>query len=222
MLPEIHVCKGVAQPSDYHNEGDVWDHLLMITRAFTGEHGSDIRLAAVFHDCGKAQTFSLDERIRFQEHASVSGDLAREALTRLQCPKKRVQKIEWLVRHHMMMQSFSSMSTERKAHWYYHPWFTELLQLFWLDIAGTEPSDFSLYENILRDYHAYLDAHPVPPKTMLTGEDVMSILGIGEGERIGEILRLLYGRQLTGDVTSKDEARAFIKSLIDCHTERID
>jgi putative nucleotidyltransferase with HDIG domain len=77
------------QPKDYHKEGDVWEHTLQCARNFLPEHGPDVRLAALFHDCGKAQTFSLEERIRFDHHASVSADLASAALRRLQCPTKR-------------------------------------------------------------------------------------------------------------------------------------
>ncbi|PIP65578.1 phosphohydrolase, partial [Candidatus Peregrinibacteria bacterium CG22_combo_CG10-13_8_21_14_all_49_11] len=54
MLPELYACKGVPQPADYHHEGDVWEHMLLCTKGFTEEHGKDVRLAVLFHDCGKA------------------------------------------------------------------------------------------------------------------------------------------------------------------------
>jgi len=213
MIPELFACKGIPQPADYHHEGDVWDHTLACTRACTEEHSIDVRLAALFHDCGKVKTFSLTDHIHFNEHASVSGDIAKDVLDRLQCPGKRRDKIVWLVKHHMMMGTFlqTDLSDDRKAHWYYDPWFRELLHLFWIDIAGTDPADFSLYEAILDDYHHFLDAHPLPPKTLLTGEDVMEILDIGPGERIGEILRELYGKQIRQEITSKEEARGWLK-----------
>lgn len=216
MLPELHACKGVAQPKDYHREGDVWEHLMRLTRSFTEDHGIDVRIAALFHDCGKAKTFDRKERIRFDEHASISADLTKEVLSRLQVPSVRRDKICWLIRHHMMMGAFhdpkgkQEMTEERKAHWYYHPYFPELLQLFWLDIAGTDPSVFSLYEKIEKNYHRFLDSHPRPPKPLLTGEDVMEILGIGPGERVGEILKGLYEMQIRKEVTTKGEARQYV------------
>ena len=51
-LPELHACKGVAQPAQYHKEGDVWTHTRQCAKSFTDDHGADVRLAAVFHDCG--------------------------------------------------------------------------------------------------------------------------------------------------------------------------
>jgi poly(A) polymerase len=211
-LPELASCKGIPQPAQYHQEGDVWNHMMQLVRAFTEEHGSDVRLAALFHDCGKVQTFSLKERIRFDHHATVSADLVSAALKRLQCSKKRIEKIDWLVRHHMCM-TFLEMPEERKPHWYFHPWFAELLQIFWLDVAGSTPSDFSLQEKIVADYHRYLDAHPRPAKQLLTGDEVMEILGIGPGAHIGKILHDLHEAQTRGEVTTKKEAKEYIQSL---------
>ena len=211
FLPELAVCKGIPQPADYHREGDVWEHMLLCTKAFKEEHGIDVRLAAIFHDSGKAQTFSLKERIRFDQHASVSGEIAKKALDRLQITAKRREKIVWIIRHHMMMNAFSDMSDERKAHWYFHPWFPELLQLFWLDIAGTAPADFRLLKSIVKDEHSFLDSHPRPPKVLLTGDEVMDILGLHPGEEVGLILNALYEEQLAKRITTKKEAKAFVK-----------
>ena len=221
FLPELSICKGIPQPADYHHEGDVWEHILLCARSFQEEHGIDVRLAAIFHDCGKAQTFSFGaERIRFDQHASVSGDLAKKALDRLQITSKRREKIVWLIRHHMMMNAFSPstssgqapMSEERKAHWYYHPWYTELLELFWLDIAGTSPADYRFLKSILKDYHSFLDSHPRPPKVLLTGDEVMEILGLKPGEEVGAILHSLYEEQLAKRITTKKEAKVFVEA----------
>lgn len=212
LLPELSACKGIPQPADYHHEGDVWEHTLACARAFRAEDGMDVRLATLFHDCGKVKTFSLQERIRFDHHASVSADLARAALDRLQCTSKRREKICWLIQHHMMMGSFAAMPVERQGHWYYHPWFPELLQVMWLDIAGTDPADFSLYKKIVQLRETFLDSHPRPAKPLLSGEEVMAILGIQPGERVGECLRRLHDAQTQGKVTTKEEAREFVQT----------
>jgi poly(A) polymerase len=213
MIPELSVCKGIPQPADYHHEGDVWDHTLQVAKSFTDEHGPDVRLAAMFHDCGKAITFSLKERIRFDEHAVKSAELATVALKRMQCPRKRIEKIDWLIRHHMMMGTFAELSEDRKAHWYFHPWFTELLQIFWLDVAGTTPSNFSLYEAILKDRNQFLDSHPKPEKPLLSGDEVMKILGVKPGAKVGEALQALHTAQVKKEVRNKAEAKVFVEKL---------
>ena len=213
VLPELYVCKGVPQPADYHHEGDVWDHTLQCVASFRDDDGIDVRIAALFHDAGKSETFSLKERIRFDHHATISAETAEKALKRLQMPNKRIEKVSWLIKHHMMMGSFFEMNDEAKARWYFHDWFTDLLKVFYLDIAGTEPSDYSLYEKILADYHVFLDSHPRPPTLLLSGEDVMKILNLKPGREVGEYLEKLKDAQVRGDVTNKKEAVAFLEQL---------
>lgn len=214
LIPELDACKGIPQPKDYHHEGDVWDHTLQCLKSFEPEHGIDVRIATLFHDSGKVETFSLTRstgsgqatRIRFDHHASISGDIVSAVLKRLQVSKKRIQKIDWLVRHHMSM-TFLDMTEDRKSHWYHHPWFTELLQLFWLDIAGTTPANYTLYEQIIADYHRYLDQNPTPKKPLLKGDEVMEILGLKTGAEVGEVLKELETLQRQKKITTKKEAR---------------
>jgi poly(A) polymerase len=212
LLPELSACKGIAQPRDYHHEGDVFEHLLQCCRSFQPDHTTDVRLAALFHDISKPQTFSLAERIHFDEHATASADIAKQILTRWQLPRRRIEKIDWLIRHHMHM-SFLELSDERKAHWYFHPWFAELLQLFWLDVAGTTPSDFSLIEAIEQDRHHFLDQHPRPAVPLLTGEEVMTELGLRPGAEVGRILRELLEAQTKGAISQRQEALTFIRHV---------
>ncbi len=212
LLPEIVACRGIPQPRDYHREGDVLEHLLQCAASFTPEDGVDVRLAALLHDIGKAETFSLQERIRFDGHASASADLADTILGRLQCPVRRREKITWLIRHHMHM-AFLELSEERKAHWYFHPWFPELLQLFRLDIAGTTPADYKLYERIIQDRNTFLDAHPRPEKPLLDGSEIMALLGLRPGEEIGRLSRELLLAQTRKEVTTKKEAMAYLQTL---------
>lgn len=213
IIPELYACKGVPQPADYHHEGDVWNHLLQCVASFREEDLLDIRLATLFHDVGKTDTFSLKERIRFDEHASVSAKTAGDVLGRLGISNRRKEKIMWIIEHHMMMGSFKDMNDERKAHWYFHQWFPELLQLFRLDIAGTTPSDYSLYEDIVRDYNAFLDKHPRPVAPLLDGKQIMEIAGLKPGARIGEILDELHDAQIRKEVTSRSEAIDFVKNI---------
>lgn len=214
LMPQLHRCKGIAQPADYHKEGDVWEHTMLCLSCFTDDHDMDVRFAALLHDIGKIETFShRADRIHFDEHASASGKIAFDILSSLQVPKKRIDKIRWLVEHHMMMSTFFSIDDERKAHWYYHPWFVELLQLFRIDIGGTRPSDFALYERIVADYNEFLDAHPLPPKALLSGEEIMAILRISPGEEVGRILSLLKKGQIEKRILTKRDAKEFLESF---------
>lgn len=213
LVPELEACKGVAQPREYHKEGDVWEHLKLCADSFTEDFGTDIRIAGLFHDIGKATTFALKERIRFDHHAEASAAIIGKAFKRLQMPQDRIRKLQWLIEHHMMMDAFHKLTDERKAHWYFHPWFQELLQLFWIDIKGTIPGDTQLYDFIVADYDAFLNTHPRPEKPLLTGEDIMKIAGLTPGEEVGKAIRLLKDAQVRKDITTKAEAKEFLKKL---------
>lgn len=212
VLPELHACKGVGQPRQYHTEGDVWEHSKACCAAARPGDDIDVRLAALFHDCGKAVTFAVKERIRFDGHATASAELATVALQRLQCSAERVRKIDWLIRHHMMLVPLLEMPAERKAHWYYHPWFPSLLRLCYLDVAGTQPSDMSLQNALEADYNRFVDARPRPPRKLLSGDDVMRMLGMRPGAEVGAVLQALHDAQIRGDVTTKVEAEDFVRA----------
>ena len=214
LIPQLHACKGVAQPTSAHKEGDVWEHTLDVLQSFTEDHGADTRWAALLHDIGKVQTFSIDdERIRFNEHAKIGAEISKDVLDALKLPSKRRDKICWIIEHHMMMGTFAELNVSRKHHWYYHPWFIELLQVFWLDIAGTTPSNFDLYDSIIQDYNTFLDENPRPQKPLLSGEDVMETLGIEAGMKVGEALQALSEAQKKKEITTKQEALEFLQQL---------
>jgi len=213
LFPELEACKGVAQPHQYHHEGDVWEHLKLCADSATEDFGIDVRIAGLFHDIGKVTTFALKERIRFDHHAEASAAIIGETFKRLQMPQERIRKLQWLIEHHMMMDAFHKLSDERKAHWYFHPWFKELLQLFWIDIKGTIPGDTQLYDFIIEDYDAFLNSHPRPEKPLLSGDDIMSIACLTPGEEVGRAIRLLKDAQVRKDITTKAEAREFLQKL---------
>jgi len=214
LIPELHACKGVAQPAKMHGEGDVWDHTMKVLSSFTEDHRADTRWAALLHDIGKPATFSIDEdRIRFNEHATRGGIIAAQVLEKLQFSTKRKEKICWIIEHHMMMGTFEKLDDSRKAHWYYHPWFIELLQVFWLDIAGTLPSNFDFYETIIADYNLFLDKNPRPKRPLLSGDDVMETLGIPPSEEVGRMLKAIEKAQAEKIITTKKEAYSFLKTL---------
>lgn len=216
ILPELADCKGVAQPKEYHEEGDVWEHTMCAISAFESDDNRIVRWATLLHDIGKARTFSMDEeRIRFDEHAPVSGELIKDIGKRLQMNKADIEALDWMVSHHMSMATFldESLTNERKAYWFYHPHFSDLLRLFRLDAQGTVPSDLSMYNDVLAAYHAFLDANPKPEKPLLSGEDIMRATGLQPGEEVGNLLKQLAVLQHDKTIQSKEEAKAWLEGI---------
>lgn len=213
ILPEMQALKGLAQPPEYHREGDVWDHTLLSFRALKPDASVMLRWAVLFHDIGKAETFSIQERIRFDEHAKHSALIAHKILRRLHFPLSEIKIIEWLVAHHMMAYNVLDMPVGRRRHWFLNPWYLDLLELNRCDALGTIPADLTTHDEVLALYRKDMKEMPREPLRLLSGEEVMKLLKLKPGKKIGAILDALRLMQLEGTVTTKGQALAWVKRM---------
>ena len=214
ILPELQNLKGVAQPYNYHQEGDVWTHTMKAIDSLSKTSSLEVRLAVLFHDIGKPETYKLKERIRFDHHAGISKDIAIKIMKRLAYPLKTIKEVAWLIEHHMIMQQLLEMPQGRKMHWFLHPYFLNLMQVFKADIAGTIPEDYSLYEKILKSYRTSIKKIPKMPKPLLNGKEIMKITGLKAGKKVGELIKKLLHQQLEHRIKNKDEAIQYIKKQV--------
>ena len=102
VLPEISRMKGVAQPPQYHPEGDVWIHTLMLLEQL--EAGCRLTLAwgALLHDVGKPPTFrEAPDRIRFDGHVEVGVAIGAEICRRFRFSNDETHQILALIENHM-------------------------------------------------------------------------------------------------------------------------
>lgn len=210
ILPEIQAMKGVAQPREFHMEGDVWDHTLAAIAALKKNSGLLLRWAVFLHDVGKPVTFKIKERIRFDGHCEASAEIAKKILQRLKFSSKDIKIIGWLVRHHMMVYNVLDMAIGRRRHWFLHPWYLDLLELNRCDAEGTVPHNLKIYEEVLALYRKDIEELPTEPKKLLTGEDVMKILEIPASAKVGEILEELRLLQLEKKLKTRTEAKKWL------------
>lgn len=101
VLPELMPMAAFLQFSPYHDK-DVLNHTLEVLDAT--ERNLPLRLAALFHDSGKPESFHMDEQGvgHFYGHEKISARITRETLTRLRYNGRTVQRAERLVAHHMV------------------------------------------------------------------------------------------------------------------------
>lgn len=206
VLPEVQALKGLAQPTEYHTEGDVFEHTLRSLKALKPEASLPLRWAVFFHDIGKPKTFKIEERIRFDKHSEVSAEISGEILERLRFSVKNREMIQWLVAHHMMVYNVLTMSVGRRRHWFLHPWYLDLLEVNRCDAAGTVPSDLSTHDKVLELFRKDMKEMPKEPKRLLTGNDVMKLTGLKPGKKIAEILERLRMLQLEKKITTMAKA----------------
>ena len=223
IVPELCKLKGLAQPKQYHQEGDVWDHSLRAVNALTQEEEDGnplpeepatpaLKWATLLHDIGKYDTFSVDdERIRYNHHSEVGAEIAGRILRRLKMPKKVVDRVKWLISHHMMVVPLFEMSDDRRRHWFLEPGFEELLEVYRADAMGIIPMDLSEYNELKKLYRHEIAKLRLMPKQLISGGEVMKVLEIKEGAQVGEILKEVRNRQLEGKIENKRDAKKYIK-----------
>jgi putative nucleotidyltransferase with HDIG domain len=206
VLPEVHDMKGVAQPYEYHHEGDVWEHSKRCLDSLPKYASLNLRWATFLHDVGKPVTFKLKERIRFDGHCEEGARIANKILRRLKFSKKDIDHICWLIEHHMTLNNFLEMPLGRARHWFLLPNFKDLLALFEADIAGTDPANYEIYTKVLELYNETLEKIPEDLAPLLSGTEIMELLDLKPGKKIGEITTLLREKQLAHEINNKKQA----------------
>src|SRR5262249_6268109 len=96
ILPEVTVMQGVEQPPEFHPEGDVWIHTLLMLEGLR-RPSITLALGVLLHDVGKPPTFRRAERIRFDGHVDVGARMAVEILMRLKFSSEQIERVEALV-----------------------------------------------------------------------------------------------------------------------------
>jgi tRNA nucleotidyltransferase (CCA-adding enzyme) len=123
FFPEIQALVGVPQEPDWHPEGDVWIHTMMVLdeaaklRTGNGEDDLALMYGALAHDFGKpATTHTIGGRITSYEHDVKGAVLAEAFLERLRAPKELTTRVEALVRHHLAPALFHKNGATAKAY----------------------------------------------------------------------------------------------------------
>ena len=137
-LPEIKDMKGFEQ-HNFHHIYDVLGHTAKVVDAvYPAVH---LRLSALFHDCGKPDCFSLDDKGigHFYSHASISAKKANDALLRLRCDTATREKVVKLVKIHDTPIEPDVKVIRKKLQKYGEEIFFDLIKLQRADNMGLSP-----------------------------------------------------------------------------------
>jgi len=207
LLPEVAALKGVAQPPEFHPEGDVWVHtLLMLDRLRAAS--PTLALGALLHDVGKPPTYRVADRIRFDGHVEEGVRLARGILDRLRFSRHDTEQIESLVAHHMRFKDVPRMKQSTLKRFLRLPQFDEHLELHRLDCLASH-GHLENYERVRRELEE-LPPEQLRPKPLVTGDDLIAE-GYTPGPVFSKILAAVEDSQLEGRVASREEAMEFVR-----------
>jgi poly(A) polymerase len=208
VLPEVAAMKGVAQPEEFHPEGDVWQHTLAILDLLHTD-STTLALAALLHDVGKPVTQTFEDRIRFNNHDKVGARMAESMGRRLRLSNEDIARIAWIIESHMRVAAIPDMRESRRKRFVRHDAFPELFEVCRLDCLASH-GDMSTIDWVER-YITNLPPEQLKPAPLLTGNDLIE-MGYVPGPLFSEILTAVEDAQLDGEVESGGQARKFVRS----------
>ena len=207
VLPEIARMKGVEQPPQFHPEGDVWIHTLLMLEKLQPGCSPTLAWGVLLHDVGKPPTFTPPSgpngRIRFDEHVEVGTRMAEEICRRLRFSNEDTAQIAALVANHLRFKDAPQMKPATLKRFVRLDRFEEHLELHRLDCSSSH-GHLDNYE-FVRDFLAETPPEQVRPPRLLTGEDLIA-LGFRPGPPFKAILEAVEEAQLNGKISTREEA----------------
>jgi poly(A) polymerase len=212
VLPEIAATVTCEQSPDYHPEGSVFNHLCLMLKQLPADAPPLLPWAVLLHDVAKPLTASRDPEtgsIHFYEHEKIGARMTEEILDRLRFPRKDIETVATAVRFHMQFKDARQMRKATLRRMLLRPTFPLELQLHRLDCLGSH-GRLDAYDFLVAQA-AELARQPAIRPPLLTGDDLIA-LGVKPGKPMGALLLELREKQLADELTTPDEARAWVKT----------
>lgn len=244
LIPELKGLEGLSQNRHHHLQ--VLPHILLMidkiawaeewfirngrTIVLTQEEKLILYYAALFHDLGKQNTYSEDEkgRIHFYHHESFSCKSAEAIMERLRFSNEMKARILRLVQNHMRILNLSHEAGESALKRLVNQVGAEIPMLVLHTLADKEASrgilsiqiDEVVEDHCLRLLQLFEEKDIVHPLPLITGYDVMA-LGYPSGPKVGEILNSIREKQIEGEIKTREEALEALRTyyLIDKSSE---
>jgi poly(A) polymerase len=212
ILPEISRMKGVQQPPQFHPEGDVWIHTLLLLEKLPTAVSPTLAWGSLLHDVGKPATFTPPkddaDRIRFDGHVEVGIKMAEGICRRLRFSNEETEQVVALIANHMRFKDVLQMRASTLKRFVRLNQFGEHLELHRLDCLSCHGM-LDNYEFVRRFVEQTPPEEVTPPK-LLTGDDLIQ-LGFSPGPKFKEILQTVEDAQLEGRIRNHDEALAYVR-----------
>ena len=214
VLPEVAKLKGVEQPPEYHPEGDVWVHTLMLLDRLPPHPSCELAWGFLLHDIGKPATFQPPDsrkpgdRIRFNGHVDVGVRIAQVMLNRLRFSSESQDRIVALIKHHMQFGDVKAMKQSTLKRFIRMPHFEEHLLLHRADCLSSH-GDLRLWE-YATDAYEHDEPEAARPKWLVTGRELIA-RGYAPGTAFKAMLRTVEDAQLEGQIDTVDEGLALVE-----------
>jgi len=240
--PELHAQIGVEQEKEWHPEGDVWTHTLMVMdeaakiipqsgRKLSEEEQMVVMLGCLCHDLGKPATTGVkDGRIRSHGHEEAGKDPTKSLLAKWKFSEEIIRGVLHIVLQHLKPgMHYLALQKETITEEQYTNNVRKLLKRIhptsWRVLVAAAEADWRGRAIVGADTVPY-DAgnyfiktvlenkfDEAPKKTMITGADIRE-LGLSPGPRYTELIQAVEAERDLGHITTREEALIYLRSLI--------
>jgi poly(A) polymerase len=216
VLPELRDLQ-LPEPVRYQMK-DLFEHTVDTVAAAPPDRV--IRYAALLHDIAKPETFSSDEAgVHFYRHEEIGAETARHILTRLRHSSAFVDEATRLIRHHLRVPAYRAEWTQSAVRRLMFDLGEDLeaaIALADADVRATEPSDYEEFRARMEELRRRIQeigeaAELARMRPLLDGNEIMELLGITPGPRVGAVIQFLLDEQIEGRITTKAEAREAVR-----------
>lgn len=210
VLPELPPLRGCEQPPQFHPEGDVFVHTMIMLDLLPDDAPLELAWATLLHDIGKPATQTVDDdgRIRFNGHDALGADMARAILTRLRYPNKVIDAVVTMVARHMQFMHVRQMRTSRLKRFMAEPTFEQECELHRVDCTSSHGKLDNL--EYVRQRRREFESEPLVPPPLLRGHDLIA-LGQRPGPGFKQLLEEAQNLQLEGRLTNRQQALEWLR-----------
>ncbi len=209
VLPEIATMKGVEQPPQFHPEGDVWIHTLLLLEQLQPGCSTTLAWGALLHDVGKPPTFHrAPDRIRFDGHVEIGMAIGAEICRRFRFSNDETRQILALIENHMRFADVRRMKTSTLKRFFRLQGFDEHLELHRMDCLAAH-RNLESWE-FVRERRQAIPEEAVRPRPLITGRELIDA-GYAPGAQFREMLRAVEDAQLEGAITTAPEAMQLVR-----------
>ena len=213
FLPEFLPLIGCEQPPEWHPEGDVYIHTLIMLDMLAEDAPLDLCLAVLLHDIAKPPCRTIDDdtgRIRFNGHDAMGAEMAESILRRLRFPNHVVDAVVPMVARHMQFMNVQKMRVAKLKRFMATPTFDLEMELHRVDCGSS--NGFTDNYEYLQAKEAEFAAEPLIPPPLVTGRDLIKH-GLTPGPRFKDILEAIQTEQLEGRILDREPALEFLREL---------
>ncbi|MDP3725433.1 MAG: HD domain-containing protein, partial [Nanoarchaeota archaeon] len=201
IIPELR--EGIGCGQNLHHIYTVWEHSLRaLDYAAAQKYGLEIRLGALFHDVGKPRAKRGEgKHSTFYGHEVVGARMVKKIMERLKFSREVSEKVTHLVRYHMFFYNTGEVSDAGVRRFLARVGvenIDDLIKIREADRIGSGVPKAKPYK--IRHLLFMIDKvrrDPITPKMLkVNGEDIMKILDIPPGPRVGWVLSALMDEVL--------------------------